>query len=118
MSSKRMILLPFIVITVTVTLIIPAYAPTYAGDVENGRRIFTLCASCHGPNGRGNEDRGAPRLQGQHDWYLVRQLENFRNGIRGTHDEDTHGKQMRQMAMTLENEQAIRDVVSYIKTLD
>ena len=41
------------------------------------------CTTCHGTDGRGNEGIEAPRLAGMEDWYLRRQLENFRAGIRG-----------------------------------
>ncbi|MEC9086505.1 MAG: c-type cytochrome, partial [Pseudomonadota bacterium] len=41
------------------------------------------CTTCHGTDGRGNEGTEAPRLAGMEDWYLRRQLENFRAGIRG-----------------------------------
>lgn len=88
------------------------------GDLVVGKRYFGMCSSCHGSKAEGNEDVGAPRLQGQHDWYLIRQLKNFKEGVRGAHDDDTLGHQMRTMAMTLKDDQAIVDVVSYIRTLD
>ncbi len=59
----------------------------------------------------------APRLQGQYDWYLVRQMENFRNGTRGV-EGDVYGRQMAQMARMLPDAQAVRDVVAYIQTLE
>ena len=51
------------------------------------------------------------------DWYLVRQLQNFRDGIRGSHPEDAYGDQMRMMADIFANDQAINDVVAYLNTL-
>ena len=39
------------------------------------------CTTCHGTDGKGNEGVEAPRLAGMEDWYLRRQLENFRAGI-------------------------------------
>ena len=69
--------------------------------------------------GEGNVSRNAPKLQGQHSWYLIQQLNNFKEGVRGTHADDVHGKEMRKMAMmTLVNDQAIEDVVAYISTLE
>ena len=41
----------------------------------------------------------------------------FKNGIRGAHPEDTYGQQMRPMAMTLANEETIKNVAAYIATL-
>lgn len=87
------------------------------GDPETGKRYFGMCSSCHGANAEGNKEVGAPRLQGQHDWYLVRQLKNFKKGVRGAHEDDLFGHQMRQMAMTLKDDEAIDDVVSYIVLL-
>lgn len=88
------------------------------GDPEVGKQYFVICANCHGTKAEGNEEIGAPRLQGQHDWYLVRQLNNFKKGVRGAHEDDTHGHQMRQMVMTLKDNKAIDDVVSYIASLN
>ena len=59
----------------------------------------------------------APKLSGQGDWYLKRQLNYFKNGARGAHDKDVYGKQMAPMAATLSDDAAINNVVAYIKTL-
>ena len=50
--------------------------------------------------------------------YLVRQLENFQHGVRGTHRQDYYGWQMATMADSLKDERSINDVVAYINTLD
>ena len=59
----------------------------------------------------------APRAAGMSDWYLARQLENFREGIRGSHPSDYYGFQMELMASVARDEQAINDLVAYINTL-
>ena len=59
-----------------------------------------------------------PAVAGQNDWYLVTQLKNYKSGARGAHAKDTYGMQMRPMAMTLVDDQAILDVVAYIKSLE
>ncbi|MFQ6004635.1 MAG: c-type cytochrome [Woeseia sp.] len=87
-----------------------------SGDIERGAALYVLCANCHGADGRGIS-MNAPRAAGMSDWYLVSQLKNFKNGIRGQHPHDLNGKQMGFMARTLLDEQAIRDVVAYINTL-
>jgi cytochrome c553 len=56
-------------------------------------------------------------LNGLNDWYLARQLANFRNGTRGSHAGDTYGAQMRAAAAVLPDESSIQDVVSYINSL-
>ena len=71
--------------------------PTIEGDVERGRKIYTTCGSCHGTDGAGIWSQKAPALRGTDDWYLVRQLENYRQGIRGSHPQDLYGKQMNLM---------------------
>ena len=59
----------------------------------------------------------APRQAGMSDWYLLSQLKNFKEGIRGTHPADLSGKQMGFMSRTLLDDQAMQDVVAYINTL-
>jgi cytochrome c oxidase subunit II len=88
-----------------------------AGDAAAGQALYGLCAACHGAQGEGNPALHAPKLSGQGDWYLKRQLKYFKQGIRGAHDKDDYGKQMAPMAATLVNDVAIDDVVAYIKTL-
>tara|TARA_B110000116_G_scaffold46781_1_gene38861 strand:- start:253 stop:879 length:627 start_codon:yes stop_codon:yes gene_type:complete len=90
---------------------------TIEGNVNRGRTAYQICASCHGANAEGNEAIGAPALAGQNDWYLLTQINNFRAGIRGTHQDDSFGVQMRTMSATLRDDQAIINVVSYINTL-
>jgi cytochrome c oxidase subunit 2 len=93
-------------------------APTVTGDVAAGKSAYGVCAACHGVAAEGNEQLGAPRLAGQSDWYLVRQINNFNKGLRGYDPNDTYGNQMKPMAATLTSEKAIDDVVAYIDTLD
>ncbi len=90
---------------------------TVGGDVENGRRLYTTCGSCHGKDGNGTWSTKAPRLAGLDDWYLIRQLTNFNTGIRGTHNSDAAGVQMARLAQMLKDEQSVNDVVAYINTL-
>jgi cytochrome c oxidase subunit 2 len=54
---------------------------------------------------------------GQGGWYLKRQLQYFKSGARGAHEDDVFGKQMAPMAATLIDDAAIDDVVAYIETL-
>jgi len=94
-----------------------APAPVRGGDAERGRALYATCAPCHGDDAGGNVDRGAPPLTGLDDWYIVTQLQRFRDGVRGTGDGDTFGAQMRPMAMSLADERAMADVASFIATL-
>jgi cytochrome c oxidase subunit 2 len=90
---------------------------TLAGDPIKGASHYNTCGACHGALAQGNYALQAPSLAGQQDWYLKRQLENFRTGIRGTHKQDTYGHQMVLMARSLHNEQSIDDLLAYLNTL-
>jgi cytochrome c oxidase subunit II len=87
------------------------------GNPDRGRKLYATCASCHGDKAEGIWATNAPRLAGMSDWYMARQLENFRQGIRGTHRQDFHGAQMRSMARALKDEQSINDLLDYVHTL-
>ena len=89
---------------------------TIDGDIVHGAKLYVLCANCHGADGQGIK-MNAPRQAGISDWYLLNQLKNFKQGLRGHHPEDLDGKQMGFMARTLHDDQAMRDVVAYINTL-
>ena len=98
----------------------PTFADTQAvaaGDPAQGQALYALCTACHGPQGEGMQMLNAPKLAGQEPGYLARQLKNYKNGQRGTHEEDIYGRQMVPFAMSLANEAAINNVVAYIETL-
>lgn len=84
---------------------------------DDGREPYDdrYCTTCHGTDGKGNEGVQAPRLAGMEPWYLRRQLENFRAGIRGTHPEDIEGIAMQPMAAKLGNE-SIEDIVDWVSS--
>ncbi len=90
---------------------------TIDGDVGKGEKLYRVCSYCHGADGQGIQAMNAPRAAGMNDWYLARQLENFRDGIRGSHSSDYYGFQMGLMAAIARDEQAINDLVAYINTL-
>lgn len=98
----------------------PTYAETLAipaGDPGIGQGQYAVCIACHGTQGEGMQELNAPKLAGQSEWYLRKQLENYKNGVRGTHEKDIYGQQMRPMAMTLVDDAAISNVIAYIQTL-
>jgi cytochrome c oxidase subunit 2 len=94
-----------------------AIEATVAGDAAKGKKLYTTCAYCHGSDGMGIQALNAPRISGSSDWYIARQLDNFKTGVRGAHPEDYYGYQMGLMGITLRDEQAINDVIAYINTL-
>jgi cytochrome c oxidase subunit 2 len=90
-----------------------------AQDVERGRELFELCASCHGDQAEGNALYHAPAIGGMPVWYLERQLVMFRDGVRGTHFDDLMGMRMRPMALSLRTEHGddLKDVAAYVAGL-
>ncbi len=92
-------------------------AATIEGDVAKGARLYTVCAYCHGKDGMGNQAFNAPRAAGMTDWYMARQLQNFRDGVRGSHPQDYYGMQMGFMGRIVQDDQAINDLIAYINTL-
>jgi cytochrome c oxidase subunit 2 len=93
-------------------------APVVAGgDPAKGQTAYALCTSCHGAKGEGLEPLNGSPLAYTSDWYLLSQLEKFKSGVRGSDPRDPIAIMMRPMALTLVDEQAMKDVVAYITTL-
>jgi cytochrome c553 len=98
---------------------LPPVKPTptlTGGNPTQGANVYAACIACHGFAGDGNRVIDAPAINHASDWYLLEQLNNYRNGIRGSTPGDRNGPLMRAMARTLPNEQAMRDVIAYITT--
>lgn len=101
-----------------------ASQPTFAelqaladGDPAQGQAMYAVCAACHGANGEGNIALNAPKLAGQEDWYMRRQISYYKRGIRGTQPGDTFGPQMAPMANTLATDAIVSNVAAYIASL-
>lgn len=100
------------------SLDLPEPPQTVEGDVALGKQAYETCIPCHGEFGEGAQSLDAPRLSNQHDWYIVRQIENFIAGIRGGHQNDVYGAQMRIMSQMLESDERIRAVAAYVASLE
>ncbi len=106
------------VVGITLALgIMTAENASAAGDPAKGKASFAVCQACHGANGMGNKALNAPRIAGQEPWYLERQLKNFKGGIRGANPKDPYGMQMRPMALTLANDQAVSDMAAFLSSM-
>lgn len=81
----------------------------YAQDAAKGKTLYATCIQCHGENGMGNAEKQAPRLSGQHDWYVVKQITEFKAGVR-------KNPVMLPYISNL-SEQDIKDLAAYIFTL-
>lgn len=82
---------------------------TFAQNVEKGKELFNTCIQCHGADANGNPEKKAPRLSGQHDWYVLKQLQDFKSGVRKNPDMDPYIKSL--------SEQDFKDLAAYIITL-
>ncbi len=99
---------------------LPKTAPTpavHGGDAAKGQAAYALCAACHGADGKGNQQMNAPRLAGTSDWYLLNALQKYKAGTRGSNPANATAMLMRGMAMSLADEQAMKDIIAHINTL-
>jgi cytochrome c oxidase subunit 2 len=100
-----------------IALVLSLQRAAPAADAARGQGLYAVCSTCHGPNAEGMHEMNAPALAGREEWYLIRQLENFKSGVRGTHADDVYGRQMAPMAQLLADAQAIQDVAAYLSSL-
>lgn len=82
-----------------------------------GRGLYRNCQSCHGAFAQGEVLLKAPRLAGQHTWYLKSQLQKYKLGLRGQHADDKYGKQMYIVAQDLNFEVQLESILAYISHL-
>ncbi|WP_051171379.1 c-type cytochrome [Spongiibacter marinus] len=87
------------------------------GTGADGKALYQACVACHGDEAQGNQSLGAPSLRNQQSWYLTRQLQAYRSGLRGSHPEDSYGQQMQAIAKTLPDSEAVDAVVTYISAM-
>ncbi len=60
--------------------------PLRAQDAARGGELFKTCIECHGADGMGMAEKNAPRIAGQHDWYILTSLKDFKSGTRKNPD--------------------------------
>ena len=87
---------------------LPAGAQGTAAPGSYAQRYASLCAACHGANGR-SDMPGVPALAGQHSFYAITQLFLFRQGRRAN-------EAMTAIAKTM-TDQDMRGFSDYIGTL-
>lgn len=92
--------------------------PTFTdGDPAKGAAFYQVCTACHGADGKGNQALNAPPLTAESDWYLLSSLERYKSGVRSSDPRNANAQLMRGMAATLPDEQAMKDVIAYIRSL-
>jgi cytochrome c553 len=82
-------------------------------NLEHGAELFVQCVSCHGSDGAGQENGNTPRIAGQHQSVLLKQLVDFRHGKRWDFRMEEHADQHH-----LETPQDLADVAAYVAQLD
>ncbi len=92
--------------------------PPKDANAETGKALYATCTTCHGADGQGNQDFGAPKLTDLTPKYMHRQIQYFQDGVRGADPQDAQGMTMAAFAKLLKDDQAIADVVAYIKTIE
>lgn len=85
------------------------FTPVSAQDAAKGKELYATCIQCHGDKGDGNPEKKAPRISGQHDWYIVKQVTEIKSGVR-------KNPEMLPFVTKL-SEQDIKDLAAYITTL-
>lgn len=87
----------------------------YEGDRSRGERLYQQnCSICHGTRGFGDPTTHMPRLNHQHSWYILRQLQRFRSGERGDAKSTASAQGMQFYSTLLPDNQAVLDVVAYL----
>jgi cbb3-type cytochrome c oxidase subunit III len=94
-------------------VLLPSLLLTVASHADQA--LYQLCASCHGAQAEGGVTDGSPGLNHLSAWYIERQLNNYRQGIRG--DEDDYARTMKPMAATLADATAVTAMANYIAGL-
>ena len=86
---------------------------TYTGVVEVGHMYYKQeCASCHGQDGYGDDNKGIPQLAGQYSLYLLKQVKNIRTSER-LHNDPGNDKIFREYT-----DAEIATMLAYLVTLD
>lgn len=69
-----------VLVCATLSVLISTHALA-AGDVAQGRAKSLTCIACHGVNGN-SVVLSFPKLAGQNEGYLLKQLQDFKSGVR------------------------------------
>ncbi|MEZ8143640.1 cytochrome C [Enterovibrio norvegicus FF-33] len=81
------------------------------GDAEAGKAKSTTCAACHGPDGNSLIPAN-PVLAGQHEKYLLKQLQDFKLGMTTGGEQGRYNAVMAGMVASL-SEQDMSDLAAY-----
>lgn len=97
--------------------LIPTEVTLTGGDPAKGSELYReRCMECHRYNGRGEPAFRSSQLIGLQDWYIISQLQKFRDGIRGAHESDSEGAKMHRVSGPL-SDQSFLDLAAHIAAL-
>lgn len=82
----------------------------FAQDAKKGEELYKQCIACHGDKGDGNPAQKAPRLAGQHDWYILKQLQDMKAA-------KTRKNPVMNPFLSKLSEQDMKDLAAYISKL-
>jgi len=91
--------------------------PSAAAATMRGKELFATCASCHGPQGEGRFEFGAPSIAGRSAASIQAALQEYRRGFRGNQFDDVEGMRMRPMALALATDEDVKAVADYNASL-
>jgi cytochrome c553 len=81
-------------------------------NLQQGMKLFHICAECHGPRGAGEASGWPPVIAGQHPRVIAKELTDFRAGVRWYDPmERIAGRHV------LHTTQDIADVAAYVGSL-
>ena len=95
-----------LLLTVNAALLALGCQTVNAGDIEQGKAKSIVCNHCH----QDNDDTSIPKISGQHEDYLVKQMLAYRDGKR----ED---EIMQTVMQRLKSELDIYDIAAYFSSL-
>ena len=72
---KKLLMMSMMVLTTSIT------SPVAAGDIASGKALSASCAACHGVDGN-SPSNAFPKIAGQGKAYLIKQLQDFKSGVR------------------------------------
>jgi cytochrome c oxidase subunit II len=88
-----------------------------AQDMSRGKELFSMCSHCHGASAEGDSMALAPSIAGLPAWYIVIQLNKFRDNERAGNFDDITGMRMRGMAKWLPHDSDVQSVAMYVESL-
>ncbi len=107
----------FVALTLLSLSLVACEARMDKDSVEYRAELYDGCAQCHGVNGEGNPEVGAPSIAGLERWYVKAQLRKFKRSQRGWHPEDVGGKRMWPMARAMDTDEKVDLVSAYVASL-